>query len=107
MLKFRGVILNPKTTAGYVFLHVGCIGVFWVGDIATGLATLLVTYVIRMFILSAGYHRYFAHRAYRTSRAVQFLIGLSGLLTMQRGPIWWAATHRAHRARTALATTDH
>ena len=53
-------------------------------------------YYLRMFALSAGFHRYFSHKTYKTSRAVQFLIGLVGCLNVQRGPIWWAAHHRRH-----------
>ena len=35
-------------------------------------------YVVRMIALSAGYHRYFAHRTYRTSRAIQFVLAFVG-----------------------------
>jgi len=50
--------------------------------------------------LSAGYHRYFAHRSYRTSRAFQLVLAFVGGTCTQRGALWWAATHRAHHART-------
>jgi stearoyl-CoA desaturase (delta-9 desaturase) len=83
-------------TFWYVALHVGCVGVFWAGEFRLGLTVLISTFFFRMFVLSAGYHRYFAHRAYRTSRFMQFGLALLGTLTMQRGPLWWAATHRAH-----------
>jgi len=63
-----------------------------------GLAALL--YVVRMCGLSAGYHRYFAHRSYRTSRAFQLVLAFVGGTCTQRGALWWAATHRAHHART-------
>jgi stearoyl-CoA desaturase (delta-9 desaturase) len=49
-----------------------------------------------MFAITAGYHRYFSHRAYKTSRAFQFLIALIGTLTAQKGVLWWAAHHRNH-----------
>jgi len=53
-------------------------------------------YAIRMFAVTAGYHRYFAHRSYRTSRLVQFGLAILGATTAQKGPLWWAAHHRAH-----------
>jgi stearoyl-CoA desaturase (delta-9 desaturase) len=53
-------------------------------------------YAIRMFAITAGYHRYFAHRTYRASRPVQFLFALLGTTAAQKGPLWWAAHHRAH-----------
>src|SRR5919197_548690 len=55
-----------------------------------------LSYVIRMFGITAGYHRYFSHRAYRTSRAFQFALALLGTTATQKGPLWWAAHHRDH-----------
>lgn len=67
------------------------VGVSWT-DWALGLAL----YYIRMFFLSAGYHRYFAHRSYTLGRSAQFLMALGGTLAAQKGPLWWAANHRHH-----------
>lgn len=53
-------------------------------------------YSLRMFAVTAGYHRYFAHRSYRASRPVQFVLALLGTTAAQKGPLWWAAHHRAH-----------
>ncbi|BDG07663.1 acyl-CoA desaturase [Anaeromyxobacter paludicola] len=54
------------------------------------------SYALRMFGLTAGYHRYFSHRAYRTGRAFQFALGWLGATCTQKGPLWWAAHHRDH-----------
>jgi stearoyl-CoA desaturase (delta-9 desaturase) len=54
------------------------------------------TYAIRLFAITAGYHRYFAHRAYRTSRAFQLVLAVVGASAAQKGPLWWAAHHRDH-----------
>jgi stearoyl-CoA desaturase (Delta-9 desaturase) len=59
-----------------------------------GLAAAL--YAIRMFAITAGYHRYFSHRAYRTSRAFQLVLAVLGASAAQKGPLWWAAHHRDH-----------
>jgi stearoyl-CoA desaturase (delta-9 desaturase) len=53
-------------------------------------------YAVRMFAITAGYHRYFAHRAYRTSRAFQLVLAVLGAAAAQKGPLWWAAHHRDH-----------
>jgi stearoyl-CoA desaturase (delta-9 desaturase) len=53
-------------------------------------------YVVRMFGITAGYHRYFAHRAYRTGRLFQFLLAFLGGTSAQKGALWWAAHHRDH-----------
>lgn len=53
-------------------------------------------YAVRMFAVTAGYHRYFAHRAYKASRPVQLVLAVLGSTAAQKGPLWWAAHHRAH-----------
>jgi stearoyl-CoA desaturase (delta-9 desaturase) len=60
------------------------------------LAAALGTFVVRNFCVSAGFHRYFSHRAFRTSRAVQFLFALVGGMAVMRSALWWASQHRAH-----------
>ncbi|HET9594642.1 MAG TPA: fatty acid desaturase [Anaeromyxobacteraceae bacterium] len=54
------------------------------------------SYVLRIFAITAGYHRYFSHRSYRTSRAFQLVLGVLGTFATQKGPLWWAAHHRDH-----------
>ena len=53
-------------------------------------------YYLRMWAVTAGYHRYFSHRAYKTSRAVQFLLAFLAETSAQKGVLWWAANHRHH-----------
>jgi stearoyl-CoA desaturase (delta-9 desaturase) len=50
--------------------------------------------------ISVGYHRYFSHRSFKTSRAFQFLLGCVGCVSMQNGPLWWASNHRHHHAHS-------
>ena len=56
----------------------------------------LVLYWVRMFFITAGYHRYFSHRSFKTSRFVQFLFAFGATCSAQRGALWWAAHHRDH-----------
>jgi len=60
------------------------------------IALALGLYAVRMFAITAGYHRYFSHRAYRTSRAFQLVLAALGASSAQKGPLWWAAHHRDH-----------
>ena len=55
-----------------------------------------VLYVVRMFFITAGYHRYFSHRSYRLGRPAQLLMALGGITAAQKGPLWWAGHHRRH-----------
>jgi stearoyl-CoA desaturase (Delta-9 desaturase) len=60
------------------------------------LALAAATYAVRLFAITAGYHRYFSHRSYRTSRAFQLVLAVVGASAAQKGPLWWAAHHRDH-----------
>jgi stearoyl-CoA desaturase (delta-9 desaturase) len=49
-----------------------------------------------MFAITAGYHRYFSHRSFRTGRVFQLVLAVLGASAAQKGPLWWAAHHRDH-----------
>jgi stearoyl-CoA desaturase (delta-9 desaturase) len=60
-----------------------------------------------MFAITGFYHRYFSHRAFKTSRAGQLVFALLGAAAVQRGPLWWAAHHRHHHAHADHAADLH
>lgn len=68
---------------------------------------LLATFWIRMFFITAGYHRYFAHRSYSTSRVFQFILAFGGSTATQKGPLWWAGNHRLHHRHTDTIRDVH
>jgi stearoyl-CoA desaturase (delta-9 desaturase) len=80
----------------FIGVHLACVGALWTGVSWQAVALCLALYVIRMFGITAGYHRYFAHRSYRTSRVFQFVIAWIGCMAVQKGPLWWAGHHRHH-----------
>ena len=88
--------VNWQRTLPFIFLHLGCFAVLWVGTSWISVVAAVLLYIIRMFAITGFYHRYFSHKTFKTSRAVQFLFALLGNSSMQRGPLWWAATHRHH-----------
>jgi stearoyl-CoA desaturase (Delta-9 desaturase) len=91
----------------FIGLHLACLGVIWVGFswFALGVAALL--YGVRMFAITGFYHRYFSHKAFKTSRPMQFLFGLVGAASVQRGPLWWAAHHRHHHRHSDQPEDKH
>lgn len=84
----------------FFLLHAACGLALWCGTSPLALWTCAALYVIRMFAITAGYHRYFAHASYKTSRWFQFLLAWVGAASMQKGPLWWAAHHRHHHAHS-------
>jgi stearoyl-CoA desaturase (Delta-9 desaturase) len=77
-------------------MHLACLAVFFTSVHATDWIMAGVLYFVRMFGITAGYHRYFAHRSYKTSRWFQFVLAWIGCSSLQKGPLWWAAHHRHH-----------
>jgi len=85
-----------SSTLPYLILHGGCLGVIWVGWSPFAVGAAIGLYLVRMFAVTAFYHRYFSHRSFRTSRPAQFLFAILASTAMQRGALWWAASHRHH-----------
>jgi stearoyl-CoA desaturase (delta-9 desaturase) len=73
----------------------------------SGVVLAAALYYARMFFLTAGYHRYFSHRAFKASRAVQCALAVGGTLCLQKGPLWWAANHRVHHRHADRPTDLH
>lgn len=80
----------------FILFHVATLGVIWSGFTTQAVIMCVVLYVVRVFGITAGYHRLLSHRAYKAGRITQFIIVLFGAMAMQRGPLWWAAKHREH-----------
>jgi stearoyl-CoA desaturase (delta-9 desaturase) len=91
----------------FIALHLACFAVIRVGASATAVGVALALYALRMFALTAFYHRYFAHKAFRTSRPVQFVFASIGAMCVQRGPLWWAAHHRNHHRHADTERDPH
>jgi len=78
-------------------VHLGALaGVLALGWSWKGFAIAVAFYYIRMFGVTAGYHRYFSHRSFHTSRPMQLFFALLAMSSSQKGVLWWAAHHRTH-----------
>ena len=79
-----------------LLMHLTPLAVLWTGVDRWDLVLLAATFSLRIFAITGGYHRYFSHRAYKTSRAFQFVLAFLGGTATQKGALWWAANHRWH-----------
>lgn len=72
---------------------------FYYCDLHTGT---IVSAVVLLWLtglsITAGYHRYFAHRSYKTNRAVEAVLLFFGSMAVQASAIRWAFEHRLHHA---------
>ncbi len=80
----------------FLVLQASCVLVVWVGWSPVAVIVAAALYLLRMFGITAFYHRYFSHRSFRVGRGMQFVGALLGASATQRGPLWWAAHHRKH-----------
>ena len=99
--------LDPASSVPFFLIHAAALLALWRGPSPTALAVCLVTYLVRMFAITAGFHRYFAHKSFRTGRAFQFILALAGGCAAQKGVLWWAAHHRHHHAHSDTEADVH
>jgi len=88
----------------FVLVHLACIAAIWTGITGQAVAICIVLYWLRIAAIGAGYHRYFSHRAFSTSRGFQFVLALLSQSTTQKSVLWWAAKHRQHHLHS---DTEH
>lgn len=99
--------INWKSGSGFIILHLSCLFIFWAGFSWVALAALVISYAVRMFGITAGFHRYFSHRSYKTSRWFQFILAWVATSSVQKGPLWWAAHHRHHHKHSDTEKDIH
>jgi len=91
----------------FIVLHLACFAVFWVEFSAVAISVAVALYLLRMFAITGFYHRYFSHKAFKTSRPVQFIFAFLAASAAQRGPLWWASHHRHHHAHSDHPEDPH
>jgi stearoyl-CoA desaturase (delta-9 desaturase) len=91
----------------FVLVHLACLGAIWSGVTWTAVIMAVVLYWGRIFAIGAGYHRYFSHRAYVTSRVFQFILAFVCQSTLQKSVLWWAAKHRHHHLHSDTELDVH
>ena len=91
----------------FVLVHFGCFAAIWTGVTLESLALAVALYVLRMFAVTAGYHRLFSHKSYATGRVFQFVLAFLAQTTAQKSVLWWAIHHRHHHLYSDTPTDLH
>ena len=91
----------------FALVHVATLGILWSGVTWPAVFLCFGLWAARMVIITAGYHRYFSHRTYRTSRVFQFVLAFLCQTSLQKGILWWAAKHRHHHKYSDTPTDAH
>ncbi|BCA55786.1 Fatty acid desaturase, type 1 [Nitrospira sp. KM1] len=80
----------------FLAIHVLCLFAIQTGVRWEWVGLAIGSYYVRMVGVTAGYHRYFSHRSFKTGRVFQFLLAFVAMTSAQKGVLWWAAHHRHH-----------
>jgi len=64
------------------------------------LAIMGVMYVLTAAGITIGFHRMLTHRAFQTSKPLEYLFAILGSMAVQGPVIHWVADHRKHHAHT-------
>src|SRR6201987_1284383 len=99
-------IVYPSTLP-FLVVHSACFAAIWTGVTVEAVAIGIGFYWLRIFAIGAGYHRYFSHRAYETSRTFQFILAVLAQSTSQKSVLWWAANHRDHHLHSDTELDIH
>jgi stearoyl-CoA desaturase (delta-9 desaturase) len=99
-------IIYPSTIA-FILVHLACFAAIWTGITWQSVVLCAALYWLRIFAIGAGYHRYFSHRSYSTSRAFQLVLAVMSQSTAQKSVLWWATQHRHHHLHSDTALDLH
>jgi len=91
----------------FLLAHLVGVAAIWTGVTWEAVIICVALYWLRIFAIGAGYHRYFAHRSYSTSRAFQFVLAVLSQSTAQKSVLWWAAKHRHHHLHSDTPEDVH
>lgn len=96
-----------KTEISFLIVHLLPLAAFFTGATLFDWMVCIFLYFSRMFWITGGYHRYFAHRSYNTSRWFQFVIAFMAQTSAQKGALWWAGHHRVHHRTSDTVADPH
>lgn len=99
--------IRPASAASFALVHVAALGVLWIGFSWQGVLLCIASYYLRMFGVTAGFHRYFSHRTFRLNRFWQFMLAFLAQTSAQKGALWWAAHHRHHHRYSDMPEDLH
>jgi stearoyl-CoA desaturase (delta-9 desaturase) len=96
-----------RDTLGFIIFHTLPLGIFWTGASTFDWVMCILMYFVRMFFITSGYHRYFSHRTFKTSRFFQFILAFMAQTSVQKGILWWASLHRDHHRHSDKPEDPH
>jgi len=99
---WRKKLMRWVMVGRFAAVHLVCLAVLLpgVGITWSAVGLFFALYTIRLFGVTAGYHRYFSHRTYKMNRFWQFVMAFLAQMSAQKGVLWWASHHRHHHTHS-------
>lgn len=88
------LIALPTFGIFFLFAHI-----YWEGFNPYVLIPAFIMYVLTTFSISAGYHRLFSHRAYKTNKFMKLFFLIFGAASGQNSALKWSRDHRVHHRK--------
>jgi stearoyl-CoA desaturase (Delta-9 desaturase) len=66
-----------------------------------------VMYAVTLLGVTIGFHRYLTHRAFQTSKPVEYALAILGSMAIEGPVVNWVADHRKHHAHTDQEGDPH
>src|SRR5437879_13757254 len=94
----NGSRISALHSLPFILVHLAAFLIFFMPFHWYDLVACLALLVVRMFFVTAGYHRYFSHRSFKTSRVFQFIIAFMAMFFSTKGVLCWYARYRHSHA---------
>ncbi|MBI4371724.1 MAG: fatty acid desaturase [Elusimicrobia bacterium] len=85
------LVVTPLAAFVGTFFYAWNHGVTWLE-----VANFIVMFALTSVSVTGGYHRYYSHRSYDCSKAVQLFYLLFGAAAVENSVLSWAGDHRSH-----------
>ncbi|WMW06181.1 acyl-CoA desaturase [Pseudomonas entomophila] len=82
------------------------VAIYWGFD-GFDLGLFVFMYVTSFFGIEGAYHRYLAHRAFKTGQRTRFVLAVLGAFAAQGPAAFWVANHRRHHQYTDTELDTH
>lgn len=99
-----------QTTAYWASIVFGIYGGYLIQQGQVPASWGLVSFVAYMWFvitITVGYHRLFAHRAFKCNYIWHLIFGFTGVVIFQGSPLSWAAVHHAHHKHADTPQDSH
>jgi len=81
--------------------------IFFVGVSTLDITVCLVMYFLTLMGITVGFHRYLAHRSFKTSTTGRFALAILGSMAAQGPVLHWVSNHRRHHRHSDQPGDPH